>query len=145
MAVSTVSNLNVGRRDWMQTPLDADAASVVRAAGPDCGPKRREIMRMASNAPARDYLLPRLTALVNDAVAAGIAREVAVAVLIDLVTSPDFDTAAPDPKADSEPHTLWNRGPDSVVLVSGHASPPLPVDARDEADFIKPFGGMEPS
>ncbi|HEX3575958.1 MAG TPA: hypothetical protein VHU42_15260 [Rhodopila sp.] len=100
---------------------------------------------MASDAPARDYLRPRLTALVNDAVAAGIAREVAVAVLIDLVTSPEFDTAAPDPTADSTPHTLWNRGSDSIVLVSGRASPPLSVDARDEADFIKPFGGMAPS
>jgi hypothetical protein len=104
-----------------------------------------ETLRMSSEAPARDYLLPRLTALVNDAVATGIARDVAVAVLIDLVTSPGFDTAAPDPMADSAPHALWDRGPDSVVLVDGHASPPLPVDARDEADFIKPFGGMEPS
>lgn len=95
--------------------------------------------------PAHEFLLPRLSALVNEAEASGIARDVAVAVLIDLVTSPGFDTAAPDPKADSEPRTLWHRGPDSVVLVAGVANKPLPVDARDEADFVKPFGSMEPS
>jgi hypothetical protein len=100
---------------------------------------------MASGSPARDFLLPRLTALVNEAVATGIKRDVAVAVLIDLVTSPGFDTAVPDPHADSEPHELWKRGPDSVVLVAGHAQAPRPVDARDEADFVKPFGWIEPS
>jgi hypothetical protein len=100
---------------------------------------------MESNSPARDFLLPRLTALVNEAEASGLAREVAVAVLIDLVTSPGFDTAAPDPKADSEPLNLWQHGPDSVELVPGSANPPRPVDARDEADFVKPFGWFEPS
>jgi hypothetical protein len=100
---------------------------------------------MASNAPARDYLLPRLTALVTEAEASGIAREVAVAVLIDLVTSPGFDTAAPDPKADSEPRNLWQHGANSVALVPGLANLPDAVDARDEADFVKPFGWFEPS
>ncbi len=99
---------------------------------------------MASDTPAHEFLLPRLTALVNEAVAVGHHREVAVAVLIDLVTSPGFDTAAPDPHADSEPHALWQRGPDSVVLVAG-----TPIAAargrRDEADFVKPFGWGEPS
>jgi hypothetical protein len=100
---------------------------------------------MANNSPAHDFLLPRLTALVDEAEAEGIARDVAVAVLIDLVTSPGFDTAAPDPKTDSEPHPVWQRGPDSVVLVAGTANEPLPVDARDEADFVKPFGWFQPS
>ena len=45
---------------------------------------------MNSMSPARDFLLPRLTALVDEAVASGIAGDVAVAVLIDLVTSPGF-------------------------------------------------------
>lgn len=54
---------------------------------------------MTSASPVHNYLLPRLTGLVNEAVATGIERDVAVAVLIDLVTSPEFDTAAPDPKA----------------------------------------------
>jgi hypothetical protein len=101
---------------------------------------------MTSDAPARDFLLPRLTALLDEAVGRGIAREVAVAVLIDLVTSPKFDTAAPDPKDDSAPHPLWDRGPDSVVLVNG-ASPQGPHDPakQDEADFIKPIPWGWPS
>ena len=100
---------------------------------------------MANEAPARDYLLPRLTALVNEAEASGFPRDVVVAVLIDLVTSPGFDTAAPDPHADSEPRTLWRRDQDSIVLVAGHPESPRPIDARDEADFVKPIGWFEPS
>ncbi len=100
---------------------------------------------MTSDAPARDFLLPRLTALLDQAVAAGFNRDVAVAVLIDLVTSPEFDSAAPDPHADSEPHAVWHRDADSVVLVAGRADPPLPIDTQDEADFVKPIGWFEPS
>ena len=101
---------------------------------------------MTTDSPVHDFMLPRLTALVNEAVATGIARDVAVAVLIDLVTSPRFDTAAPDPAGDSEPHNLWNRGPDSVVLVGG-SSPtgPRPLDAQDEADFVKPLSPFAPT
>lgn len=101
---------------------------------------------MASDSPARDFLLPRLSALVDDAMATGIAKDVAVAVLIDLVTSPAFDTAAPDPMDDSAPHALWDRGPESVVLVHG-VSPkgPTPADAQDEADFVKPIGWSSPA
>jgi hypothetical protein len=76
--------------------------------------------------------------------AAGIARDVAVAVMIDLVTSPAFDTAAPDPKADTEPGA-WQRDQDSIVLVPGTSNQPRPIDAHDEADFVKPFGWFEPS
>jgi hypothetical protein len=99
-----------------------------------------------TDAPARDFLLPRLTALLDETVARGIAREVAVAVMIDLVTSPQFDTAAPDPTADSAPHPVWDRGPDSVVLVNG-VSPLGPHNpaAQDEADFIKPIPWFGPS
>lgn len=100
---------------------------------------------MTSKSPAHDFLLPRLTALVTDAVASGIARDVAVAVLIDLVTSPTFDTAAPAPDTDSEPHDIWKRGPGSVVLVAGQAAEPPAVDARDEADFVKPINWFGPS
>jgi len=49
------------------------------------GLHRREAF-MSTDSPAHDFLLPRLTALIDDAVAAGYAREVAVAVLIDLIT-----------------------------------------------------------
>jgi hypothetical protein len=101
---------------------------------------------MTSDSPAHDFLLPRLSALIDEAVANGIARDVAVAVLIDLVTSPGFDTAAPDPKADSAPNPQWDRGPDSVVLVNG-VSPQGPRDptSRDEADFVKPIPWFGPS
>jgi len=101
---------------------------------------------MTSESPAHDFLLPRLTALIDEAVGQGIARDVAVAVLIDLVTSPNFDTAAPKPTDDSAPHPLWDRGPDSVVLVNG-VSPQGPHDpaAQDEADFIKPIPWFGPS
>ncbi|MGD0102743.1 MAG: hypothetical protein ABSC06_01730 [Rhodopila sp.] len=102
-------------------------------------------MAMPRDAPAHDFLLPRLTALVNEAVAKGIGRDVAVAVLIDLVTSPTFDSAAPDPKADSEPHPDYQRQPD-IVLVHGMVPVgPRAIDAQDEADFVRPFGPLTPS
>ncbi|HQT77161.1 MAG TPA: hypothetical protein PLD10_08940 [Rhodopila sp.] len=101
---------------------------------------------MPSRTPAHDYLLPRLTALVDDAVASGIARDVAVAVLIDLVTSPRFNTAEPDRLADSAPHPGWERTADSVVLVHGVSpQPPRPLDAQDEADFVRPNTLLSPS
>jgi hypothetical protein len=100
---------------------------------------------MPSNLPVHDFLLPRLTALVVEAVAAGIDRDAAVAVLIDLVTAPGFDTAAPDPRADSEPHPDYQREPGMVLV---HGRPPLDppaIGAQDEADFVRPFGPLTPS
>ena len=58
---------------------------------------------MTSQTPAHDFLLPRLSALIDEAAAHDIPRDVAVAVLIDLVTGPAFNDAAPDPTADSQP------------------------------------------
>jgi len=100
---------------------------------------------MTTDSPAHDFLLPRLTALVDDAVKTGIARDVAVAVLIDLVTSPPFNTVALDPNQDAATDPRWNREPGGVVLVHG-VSPtgPTPPDARDEADFVKPMGWQNP-
>ncbi len=101
---------------------------------------------MTTDSPARDFLLPRLTALVNEATATGFARDVAVAVLIDLVTSPGFDTAAPSPMDDSTSRQDWNRDENSIVLVDGMiAKGPTPPGAQDEADFVKPFGWTNPS
>lgn len=42
--------------------------------------------------PAHDWMTTKLDALLAEAQAAGFSRDVAVAVLIDLVTSPDYDT-----------------------------------------------------
>ncbi len=52
---------------------------------------------MSEPAPAHAWLQPRLTALLAEAEKAGIARDVAVAVLMDLLSAPPFDTAAPSP------------------------------------------------
>lgn len=94
---------------------------------------------MTSDSPSRDFLLPRLTALIDDAVRAGIAREVAVAVLIDLITSPRFNAATPDPAADADPRPGWERRPDDPVLIAGRTPQAPPIDAQDEADFIRPL------
>ena len=72
---------------------------------------------MTSATPAHDFLLPRLAALIDEAAASGIERDVAVAVLTDLVTSPAFNHAVADPQADSQP--LPDREPggaDAEVL-----------------------------
>lgn len=105
----------------------------------------RDNTGMTSQSSVHDFLLPRLTALVDEAVATGVPREVAVAVLIDLVTSPRFDTEAPDAKADSAPHPDYQRTP-GMVLVHGMVPVgPRPIDAQDEADFVKPIGWSTPS
>jgi hypothetical protein len=53
--------------------------------------------------PARDFLLPGLTALLAEAGSRGISRDVAVAVLIDLVTGPGFNDVELDPLQDAPP------------------------------------------
>lgn len=72
---------------------------------------------MASDTPAHDFLQPALAALVNEAVTKGISRDVAVAVLTDLITGPDFNGAVPDPKADSEPRPDQEPGPSDQALL----------------------------
>ena len=51
-----------------------------------------------------DWLLPRLSALVAEAAAAGIDRDVSVAVITDLINGPDFSAApaAADEKWDQD-------------------------------------------
>ena len=95
---------------------------------------------MSSGTPARDFILPRLTSLIDEAVAHGFARQVAVAVLIDLITAPDFDTADPDPKANSEPRPAYERSPDDPPMIDGVVIGGLrQIGVQDEADFVRPL------
>lgn len=96
---------------------------------------------MSSESPVRDFLMPRVTALVREAMATGAAPDVVVAVIIDIITSPRFNTAAPDPKADSEPHKDYDRSHDAdVVLVNGTTPANVQtVGVQAEDDFIAPL------
>ena len=95
---------------------------------------------MSDGTPVRDFLLPRLIALLGDAQAQGFKRQVAVAVLIDLVTSPSFDTAAPDPTDDSPTRPDYERGRNDPPMVHGVVPGGAPaIDAQDEADFVRPL------
>jgi hypothetical protein len=99
---------------------------------------------MSTDSPIHDFVLPRLTALVDDAVAAGATREVAVAVIIDLITSSRFDTAAPDPNTDSAPHMDWDRSSSAPLLVGGILPIGAPaIGAQDEADFVRPYNPLQ--
>lgn len=93
---------------------------------------------MPSNTPIHDFVRPRILSLLDEVVARGHPRDAGVAVLIDIVTAPDFDTAAPDPGADSAPHRDYDRSPDVVVVDNQVVSPLHQPGERDEADFIKP-------
>jgi len=95
---------------------------------------------MTTSTPVRDFLLPRLTALVGVAVAQRFARPIAVAVLIDLITAPAFGTAAPSPRADSEPHADYERSSADPIMIHGVVpGGPQVIGAQDEADFVRPL------
>ena len=79
-----------------------------------------------------------MLALLNEVVAQGYPRDAGVAVLIDIATAPDFDTAAPDPQTASAPHPDYERSPDLVVVNNQVVTPLHPPGERDEADFIRP-------
>ena len=67
---------------------------------------------MAETEP-RDWLYPRLAALVADAEQAGIARDMAVALVTDIINGPPFNVG-PEPTADED----WNKDvgePDYMV------------------------------
>ncbi len=93
---------------------------------------------MASDTPIHDFVNPRMVGLLNDAVAQGFARDAVVAVMIDIVTRPPFDTAEPDASADSAPHPDFQRSDDVVLVNNQSVSAPHQPGERDEADFIKP-------
>ncbi len=73
---------------------------------------------MTSQTPAHDFLQPRLTALVDQAAAQGLERDVIVAVLTDLITAPEFNTASADPMADSRPRPDKEPAPQDEVLMA---------------------------
>ncbi len=62
--------------------------------------------------PARDWILHRLNSLLADAEGAGIALDVAVALITDIIDSPDFNTALPQEPEPSHPdsHHEINAG-----------------------------------
>jgi hypothetical protein len=60
---------------------------------------------MPDETPIHTYLRPRITELVRGALAQGMAQDAVVAVVIDIIASPAFDTAAPGPTDDSAPLT----------------------------------------
>lgn len=102
--------------------------------------KTAHIPFMTSQTPVHDFIHPRVAALIAEARANGITKEIAVAVLIDIVTAPEFDTAAPDPRDDSAPHADYDRPPGFPVLVNGTVpvnAPSIGVQAED--DFIRPL------
>jgi hypothetical protein len=91
---------------------------------------------MTSATPAHDFLLPRLTTLVDDAVSTGIARDVVVAVLIDLITAAPFNTVGPDTTQDTDPGPDFERSPDDPVLVGGSSVVgPRVIGDWGDADF----------
>jgi hypothetical protein len=93
---------------------------------------------MPDQMPIHTFLLPRVAALVNEAVAQGMDRDAVVAVLIDIVTSPRFDTAAPDQQ--SALHPDWDRSHPVGVLVNDTTAANVPtVGVQAEDDFIAPL------
>jgi hypothetical protein len=95
---------------------------------------------MTDATPVHDYLLPRLAELVRGAAAQGMEKDVVVAVLIDLVASPLFDTATADPMGDSAPHPDWDRShPDIVMVTQDVAANVNTIGVHAEDDFIAPL------
>jgi len=93
---------------------------------------------MTSDTPIHDFVAPRMVALLNDAVAKGFPRDAVVAVMIDIVTRPPFDTAEPDASEDATPHPDFQRSDDVVLVNNQSVTAPHAPGQRDEADFIKP-------
>jgi hypothetical protein len=92
---------------------------------------------MAAVSP-HDWFRPKLTALVAEAAAAGIARDVAVAVITDLINSPPFNNA---PVADDE---KWNQdigqpayevNPDATISEGEPAAAATPDLGRGLGNF----------
>ena len=53
---------------------------------------------MAEPTPIHDWVLPRLLSLVREAEQAGFEREIVIAVITDLITTPPFNDAGAKPE-----------------------------------------------
>jgi hypothetical protein len=98
---------------------------------------------VSSDTPARDFLLPHVNAMLAEARDLGISREVAVAVLIDLVTGPGFNDTPLDPTQDAPP-----AHPDNfpmqiheVAVAEGEA---IPIDPSNSFDIGRRGPGGRP-
>jgi hypothetical protein len=105
---------------------------------PDYFCARKQEAEMASDTPIHDFVNPRLVGLLKDAIALGFERDAVVAVMIDIVTRPPFDTAEPDASTDEAPHPDFERSDDVVLVNNQSVAAPHQPGVRDEADFIKP-------
>jgi hypothetical protein len=68
--------------------------------------------------PVRDWVLPRLDALIAEAVQNGMDRQTVVAVITDLVEGPDYNEAVTRPEDEPQP-----------TGVSDPAQEPIPTSA----------------
>lgn len=82
---------------------------------------------MTASTPARDFLLPRLNALLDDARGHGISRDVGVAVLIDLVTGPGFNDTPLDATEDA-PATNTGSAPFEVGEMAVAEAEAIPLN-----------------
>jgi hypothetical protein len=82
---------------------------------------------MNASTPARDFLLPGINALLREAAGHGISREVAVAVIIDLVTGPGFNDVPIDP-AEDVPATNTGTFPLDVLETAQAEAESIPID-----------------
>jgi hypothetical protein len=80
--------------------------------------------------PIHDWMLPRLQRLLAEAATAGFARAPCVAVIADIMMTPEFNTAPPPPEPEIRPITPTLR-----PLQEDYSSPTL-----GQTDWIKPTG-----
>jgi hypothetical protein len=110
----------------------------------DKEPGRSKVSSM-TDSPPHDWFRPKLAALVAEAEQAGIARDVSVAVITDLINGPCFNTAAPAANED------WNRDigePEAFVggTLGRDGAPPRggAIDRAAGENFIQPERSWRP-
>ena len=93
---------------------------------------------MAETAP-RDWIYPRLAALVADAGKAGIARDVTVALVTDIINGPPFNVG-PEPEADEG----WNKdiGETDAMVNNDGTGGIIPLDDPAGGGLMTPGIGL---